>query len=40
MSKTVDALTVQIGKAQTYLDRAGRRDESDSGESGLSALPK
>jgi uncharacterized protein YaaN involved in tellurite resistance len=40
MSKTVDALTVQIGKAQTYLDRAGQRDASDSGESGLSALPK
>jgi uncharacterized protein YaaN involved in tellurite resistance len=40
MSQTVDALTAQIGKAQTYLDRAKARDDAGSGDSGLSSLPE
>ncbi len=40
MSQTIDALTAQIARAQSYLDRAKARDEAGSGESGLSALPK
>lgn len=40
MSQTVDALTAQIGKAQSYLDRAKSRDAAAAGEPGLSALPK
>jgi uncharacterized protein YaaN involved in tellurite resistance len=43
MTQTVDALSAQIGKAQAYLDRARTRDQAgsaDSGDSGLSALPK
>ena len=33
MSQTVDALTTQISKAQTYLDRARSRDQAPSGDS-------
>ncbi len=33
MSKTIDALSTQIGKAQTYLDRARSRDQSGDGTS-------
>jgi uncharacterized protein YaaN involved in tellurite resistance len=40
MSRTVDALTAQIGKSQAYLDRARSRDAAASGESGLTSLPK
>jgi uncharacterized protein YaaN involved in tellurite resistance len=41
MTKTISDLTVQIGKAQTYLDRARSRDQATSGdESGLSSLPE
>jgi hypothetical protein len=40
MSQTVDALTAQIGKAQSYLDRAKARDAAAAGEPGLSSLPK
>ena len=32
MSQTVDALTAQIQKAQTYLDRAHSRDAAPEGE--------
>ena len=35
MSQTVDALTVQIGKAQTYLDRARPGDQTGDDQSGL-----
>jgi uncharacterized protein YaaN involved in tellurite resistance len=34
MSQTVDALTTQIGKAQTYLERAKSRDTAGAGETG------
>ena len=41
MTKTISDLTVQTGKAQTYLDRARSRDQATSGEdSGLSSLPE
>ena len=36
MSQTVDALTTQIGKAQTYLDRARSRDQAPDDAPGLS----
>jgi uncharacterized protein YaaN involved in tellurite resistance len=35
MSQTVDALTTQIGKAQTYLDRARPGDQTGDDQSGL-----
>jgi uncharacterized protein YaaN involved in tellurite resistance len=41
MTKTISDLTVQIGKSQTYLDRARSRDQATAQEdSGLSSLPK
>lgn len=41
MTKTISDLTVQIGKSQTYLDRARSRDQATAQEdSGLSSLSK
>ena len=36
MSQTIDALSTQIGKAQSYLNRARSRDQAGDDPSGLS----